>query len=77
MKKHHLEDQAVEILAISLTTDKTNTFDSFMNMAGCKNIFGYSTIYYNFFKLIPHMITKDINFSFSQHYELRQDIMIL
>lgn len=36
MKKHKLEDQAVEIKAISLTTDNTKTFseDSLINLAG-------------------------------------------
>jgi len=36
MKQHKLEDQAVEILGISLTTDSTKTFEgrSLINIAG-------------------------------------------
>jgi sterol carrier protein 2 len=34
MKKHKLEDQAVEILGMTLTTDYTSTYKSCMNIAG-------------------------------------------
>jgi len=53
VRKHHLEPQAVEIVAMEMSTDRSATFttQSFINLVGYEKLNLYFIIYLNFILL--------------------------